>query len=99
MIDFEPASDGGLILPLLAQPKARQNAVTGEHDGRLKVAVTEAPEKGKANKAIVKVLAAALGLKKSQLEIVAGEASQRKKCRVMGIAPDDLRRRLAAALE
>lgn len=98
MIPLE-ANDDNVIIPLQAQPKARKNGINGIHDGCLKVAVTEAPEKGKANKAIIKVLAAALGLKKSQLTIIAGETSSRKKLRVAGISIDNLRQRIAAAVE
>jgi uncharacterized protein (TIGR00251 family) len=97
MIELEPVTDG-VILPLQAQPKARKNGVIGLHAGCLKVAVTAAPEKGKANKAIIKVLAEALGVRKSQLSIVAGETSPRKKCRVSEISLDDLRQRIAACV-
>jgi hypothetical protein len=95
MIELEAVVDG-VILPLLAQPKARRNGVVGHHAGCLKVSVTAAPEKGKANKAIVKVLAEALGVRKSQLSIVAGETSPRKKCHVSGISLDELHQRIAA---
>ena len=93
MIDLE-RTGVGVILPIQAQPKARRNGINGVHAGRLKIAVTEAPEKGKANKAILKVLAKVLQIKRSQLSIVSGEASSRKKCLVEGIAIDDLRRRI-----
>ncbi|MBT4866111.1 MAG: YggU family protein [Planctomycetaceae bacterium] len=98
MIELEAVADG-VILPLQAQPKARKNGIIGLHAGRLKVAVTAAPENGKANKAIIKVLADALGVRKSQLSIVAGETSPRKKCHVSGISLDELHRRIAACVE
>lgn len=74
----------GVILPVRAQPGAKKNAITGEHDGALKVAVTQAPEKGKANKALVEVVAKAFGIKKSQVSLVSGETSQRKKFLLKG---------------
>lgn len=83
-IDLQ-ATAGGVLLPVHAQPGARKNGVTGVHAGRLKVAVTQAPEKGKANDALVKVLADLLGLKRSQLSLVAGETSHHKKFLVAGI--------------
>lgn len=97
MLHLESTPDG-LILPIQAQPKARRNGVTGAHAGRLRVAVTAPPEKGKANKAIVQVLAAALNLKRSQLSIVAGTTSSQKKCLVTGVTADDLQRRLSACI-
>jgi len=91
MVDLQ--SDGeGVLLPVQAQPKAKHNAVTGVHNGRLKVAVTQTPEKGKANAAIIKLLAKSLGLKRSQLEIIAGETSQKKTVRVRRMTVEALSR-------
>ncbi len=69
---------GGLAVPVLVQPGAARDRVCGEHDGRLKLAVTAAPEKGKANKAVCKFLAAQLGLRKSQVRILSGHHSRLK---------------------
>jgi uncharacterized protein len=90
-------TSGGVFLPVQAKPKASRNAVLGLHAGRLKVAVTAAPEKGKANAAVLDVLAEALELKRSQLSLVAGETEPRKTVLVTGISPDELRERIAAA--
>ncbi len=51
------ATSSGVLLPVKARPAGKKNAITGEHDGALKVTVTAAPEKGKANAAIVALLA------------------------------------------
>ncbi|MCE9583343.1 MAG: DUF167 domain-containing protein, partial [Planctomycetes bacterium] len=50
----------------------------GEHGGALKVGVTVAPEKGKANRAVLEVLAGALGLAPTALRLITGETSQDK---------------------
>lgn len=97
MLQIEPRADG-ILLPVQAKPKAGRNALAGVHAGRLKVAVTAAPEKGKANAAVLDVLAAALGLKRSQLSLIAGETDPRKTVLVTGVTADDLRGRVAAAL-
>ena len=89
----------GIRLPVRAQPKARRNGLTGIHDAALKVAVTQAPEKGKANAALVKVLASQLGLSRVQIQLVAGETSSRKSFLISEIDEPDLRRRIAAALD
>lgn len=81
-----------------AKPKASRNGLAGIHAGRLKVAVTAAPAKGKANAAVLEVLAEALGLKRSQLSLVAGDTDPRKTVLVTGVTADDLRERIAAAL-
>lgn len=88
----------GVLLPVQAQPGARRNGLSGVHDGRLKVAVTQAPEKGKANDAIVEVLAKALALKRSQISLVSGPTNSRKVFRVRDVALDDLQSRIDAGL-
>lgn len=84
----------GLVLPVRAQPGARKNGITGEHDGALKVAVTQAPEKGKANKALAEVLAREFGLKKSQVRLLSGETSQRKTFLLSGVDAHEIEARL-----
>lgn len=91
-------TDSGIVLPVKAQAGARINAVTGEHDGMLKVSVTQAPEKGKANKALAKTIAQQLGLKKSQVCIVSGMTSSMKSFLVSGIELDQLHDLILARL-
>ena len=98
MIELEPG-DGGVIVPVHAQPKARRNAITGLHAGRLKVAVTSAPEKGKANDAIRDVLVRELGLKSSQVKLVSGATSTQKRFLITGLTPIEVQRRIATALQ
>jgi hypothetical protein len=93
MIELQTTAKG-VILPVQAQPGARKNGITGVHAGRLKVAVTQAPEKGKANLALVKLLAESLGIKRSQITLLAGESSSRKKFLIAGIDRATLEQRL-----
>ena len=88
----------GLVLPVRAQPGARRSGVQGEQAGALKVAVTAPPQDGRANEALAAVLRAALGLKRSQLELAAGATSRDKRFLVRGLARAELERRLAALL-
>lgn len=96
-IDLQ-TTDAGVLLPVRVQAGARMSAVRGEQQGALKVAVQQAPEKGKANRALLALLAKSLGLSKSQLTIVAGETSNQKKLLVTGAAADDLLARISALL-
>ena len=89
MIDPEPHAEGA-VLPLRAQPGARRNEIRGEQDGMLKVSVTQIAEKGKANKALVEVLAKGLGLRKSQFALLSGETSSHKRFLVRGITREQL---------
>jgi uncharacterized protein YggU (UPF0235/DUF167 family) len=88
----------GTILPVKAHAGARKNALRGEQAGALAVSVTQAPEKGKANKAIIALLADALELRKSQIELLSGETTPLKRFLVRGVAQADLARRIEQAL-
>ena len=74
----------GVILLVRAHAGARKNGILGERDGMLRVAVTAAPEKGKANKAIVALLAKTLGIAKTSIELIAGETSPQKRFLIAG---------------
>jgi uncharacterized protein (TIGR00251 family) len=97
MLDLQTHTDG-TVLPVRAQPGARRNEVRGEQDGMLKVCVTQSPEKGKANKALVDLLGKLLGLRKSQVELLSGETSHSKRFLVRGMSPQQLAERIADAL-
>ena len=88
----------GVLLPVRAQPGAKANAVRGEQAGALKVAVTQIAEKGKANDALVEVLASALELKRSQIELVAGETQRDKRFLIRSVTRDELSAKIAAAI-
>ncbi len=85
----------GTVIPVRAQPGAKKDAVLGVRNGALRVAVTAAPERGKANEAIVEVLAKALKCKRSQITLLSGETSREKKFLIEGLTPEALRGRFA----
>lgn len=80
----------GTILLVRAQPGARRNEIRGEQDGMLKVSVTQSPEKGKANKALIALLSKELSLRKSQLELITGQTSHQKQVLVRNVTPEEL---------
>jgi len=88
----------GIVLLVKAQPGGRKNAIRGEQNGALKVSVTQVAEKGKANAALIDVLAKELRLKRSQIELIAGETQSQKRFLISGVSRDELKTRLAAAL-
>ena len=69
----------GCVLSVRAQAGARRNGIVGEKAGALKVAVTAPPDQGRANKALVEVLADCLGIKKSQVELLSGQTHREKR--------------------
>ena len=79
-----------------AQPGARKAGVLGEHAGALKVAVTAPPQDGRANEALAEVLRAALGLRRSQVELIGGATGRDKRFLIRGVARAELEARVAA---
>jgi len=65
-------------LNLKVAPKSSRNAVTGWMGDTLKLSVTTAPEKGKANQMVIDVLAQALNVSRSSISIVRGETAATK---------------------
>ena len=76
-LELTPTKNG-TRLRLRVKPGARKTAIVGVHGGALKISVAAAPEKGKANRAVVKLLAETLGLPRSAVTIAVGETSQDK---------------------
>ena len=83
-------TESGLRVPVLVEPGAGRERLYGEHDGRLKLSVTAAPERGKANKAVCKFLAAELGVSKSQVHILSGHHSKLKEVLIERVSADAL---------
>lgn len=75
---------GGVTIQLRVQPKARRTALEPTAEGGLKAAVTAAPEDGKANAAVVALLAAAWRLPKSTFEVMRGATGRDKTLSVAG---------------
>lgn len=97
MITLVPHAEG-TILSVRAQAGARKNAVISEHAGALKVCVTAAPEHGKANQAIIAVLAEVLECKRAQIALLSGETSRDKRFLIRGLTATDLQTRLSALM-
>jgi uncharacterized protein (TIGR00251 family) len=85
-------------IELRVQPGARERGVGGwRADGSLKVKVTEPPEDGRANRAVIELLAERLGVRAAAVMVVRGASSRSKTVEVTGLTPGELRARLAAA--
>jgi len=88
----------GVLLPVRAHPGARKAGVLGEQAGALKVAVTAPPQDGRANAAVVELVHELLGLKRSQVELIAGLKDRNKKLLVRGVTRSELAARIAALI-
>jgi uncharacterized protein YggU (UPF0235/DUF167 family) len=75
--------EGTLMLDIKAVPRARSAGVSDVmSNGALKVKVTAAPEKGRANDEVLAVLAVFFDLPKRNFEIIAGHTSAQKRVKV-----------------
>jgi len=90
VIDLTVEADAVLV-PVKAVPGASRTRIVGELDGRLKVAVAAPPEKGKANKAIVALLARTLGVSRRDVTVVAGHTNPLKIIRIDQTTIDAIR--------
>ena len=91
--------NGSTRLQLRVSPGAARAGVVGRHGAAWKIRVAAPPEDGRANDAVVRLLADMLGLRRSDVEIVAGLGARDKVVTLAGIAPDELDRRLATAAD
>lgn len=67
-----------MILPVRVKPNARRDALVGWEDGTLVVAVAAPATEGRANEALLRFLADALGLAPSRLSVRRGQQSRIK---------------------
>jgi uncharacterized protein len=82
--------DGALLFTVRVVPRAARSAVTGEHDGALRVRLASPPVDGAANEELVRVLARALDLPARDVEITSGHTSKVKQVRARGAARERL---------
>jgi len=82
-------------LPIKVVPASSRNVIAGWLGGTLKVRVTAPAERGKANAAVITVIADALGIAHECIHVVAGQASARKIVEIAGLAESEVYRRLS----
>jgi uncharacterized protein len=84
-------------LRLRVSPGASRSAVVGRHGEAWKVRVSAPPTDGRANDAVVRLLADSLDISSADISIVSGHGSRDKTISLAGLESDELERRLAAA--
>lgn len=80
----------GATLRVHARPGAARTAPAGVHAGALRLAVAAPPEKGKANREILRYLARVLAVPKADLELLAGELARDKVVLCRGLSAETL---------
>ena len=88
-MDIEPGPTANF--PVKVQPRASRDQVVGYREGVLQLRVTAPPDKGRANAAVVSMLAQALGVAKSRVRIVRGQTSRNKVVAVESLSPEEVR--------
>jgi len=78
-------------LAIRVQPRAKRSEVAGERGGALLIRVSAPPVDGKANAAVCRLIAERVGVPRSAVRIVRGEASRDKVVRIDGLSADEAR--------
>jgi len=87
MTDKALRTDGtDVLLRVRVQPRASREAVVGEADGRLRVALTAPPVEGAANDALRRFIAAKLGVARGRVTLESGDKSREKTLRIAGVS-------------
>jgi uncharacterized protein (TIGR00251 family) len=84
-------------LRLRVSPGARNAHVVGRHGDAWKVRVTAPPEGGRANDAVVQLLAEALSLPRNAVTVVSGHSARDKIVQLAGLDSTQIERRLSSA--
>ena len=93
MIPFRETA-GGVTFAIKVHPRAKKNAITGEHGDALRVSLTAPPVEGKANEACIDFFAKFLEVPRSSITIAAGQTSRNKVIRVIGLSVTEIEKRL-----
>jgi hypothetical protein len=90
---------GAVTLSIRIQPRASKNEIVAREGGGFKIRLTAPPVDGAANEALIRFLADALSVPKSQVEIVSGHTSRDKVVRINGTSDAEAERLLNIAGE
>jgi len=82
---------------LSVTPGASRDELVGRHGEGWKARVTAAPEPGRANDAVIALLAGVLRIDRGSIRVVAGHAARRKVVEIDGLDEEEAGRRLDAA--
>lgn len=80
-----------LLFTVIVRPGARKDAILGIQDSALKIEIKAPPVEGKANKAVVRLIAEGLGIPPSRVEITRGAKSKKKRVRVSGVTVEGIK--------
>ena len=91
---WEAARMSEVLLQVKVQPGSRRNEVVGFQGEVLRLRVTAPPERGRANQAVIELLAQTLGIRKSQVSVIQGAVSREKLLAIKGLDAVEMKRAL-----
>jgi uncharacterized protein (TIGR00251 family) len=83
-------TDGGVVLAVKVVPAGSKTAIVGQLNGMLKIKLSAAPQKGKANQCLINFLAKRLGVRKNAVSIVSGVTSPVKKVLIANLTVENV---------
>lgn len=83
--------DGSATFAVRVVPRASRTEIVGEIGGAVKVRLASPPVDGAANAELIKLFAKTLGVAKSDVEILSGQASKTKQLRIAGVTAEQIR--------
>jgi uncharacterized protein (TIGR00251 family) len=83
-----------ILLKVYLQPKSSRNEIVGPYRDGMKVRVIATPVEGRANEALLRLLAKEFGVTPSSIEIVRGHRSREKIIRIAASLDQELKRKL-----
>jgi len=83
-----------VVFQVKVVPGSSRTAVCGLLEGVLKIKISAAAEKGKANQCLIEFLAKQLGVKKNAVSIISGQTNPLKQVQVLGISAEKLLKNL-----
>src|SRR5260370_1697208 len=94
----EAGGNATVVLRVQVQPGAGRTAVTGRYGDAVKLKVAAPPERGRANDAVMSLLATTFGVERSRVSLTSGATSRATRFTISGIDLGDFRRLLGEAM-
>ena len=91
---MSPADGPSATVSVRVVPRSAKEGVAGLEGGVVRIRLNAPPVEGKANEALVRFLARAVGVPKSRITLVTGERGRSKIVRVAGVTPEALMKAL-----
>jgi uncharacterized protein (TIGR00251 family) len=82
-------------ISVTVSPGASRSELVGRHGDGWRVRIAAPPERGRANEALCKLLAAALSVPRGSVRVVAGQSARVKVVEIEGLEPTEIERRLS----